>query len=884
MEVILILKALESIGYVIPILERVKQTNSSNNNGEAKELHERVTRLVLVLNEMNGKSFSDITINTLKTMITATDSFKKFTEDFEDKHIIKKAVKDFQFLDAFITVNDDLTRLLNELFISNSLDYGGNADILADTLEKSKQMINKDDHNELYEIVKSALRSSIDGDTKINEAKSLLYKITNNSISSPVTIKELRHIEGLAVEKSKTVEIDFIRDLTIDMSEELGSGSFGAVYLGNWQGVTVAIKKLKNVSFKDPNMFKVKSDALTKNKAILKEVKAFEKLQKSPFILRFYGCTSIDGNLGIVTEYMSNQTLTSWLYYDNILPNEHIPSIQIGVAKGLAFMHENEIAHNDIKSNNIMLDSLFVPRLIDLGMSKITNSSIFSTGAKNKNPGTDQWRSPELWQVTDTAQIRKEFPFAGDVYSFGIVLGEIQYKLLPWQDCGSSDIKDAVLAGKRPYKFEDAPTDLENLIENCWKQNPKDRIKMDAVVTALESIYKSSSIPQAITISSGISIEEEAMPHDTNSSSRNNIQTSEKLFESEPIVTESTPIDNNSVESLRENYKALGLEYNESGKKCVAAKEFLKAKDLFEKSIELGNANAFNNLGLLYKDGKGVIQDFAKAKELFESSAALNDSDAFYDLGSVYEHGYGIPVDLIKAKDFYEQSAALNNSAAINVLGVLYYDGKGVKQDYLKANELFQQSANLGNKMALFNLAMQFYDGKGVAQNYPKAKELYQQSMQLGNIDAAYNLACMYQNGKGVEQDFKKARELFEKCAEKSVVDAIYNLGFMYYSGQGVLQDYLKAKEYYEKSVKLGELDAAYNLAFMYKNGLGVEKDYAKAKELFELCTNDADAMHNLAEMHYKGLGIPENKATAHEWHDKSTAVKERSASQQKRI
>ena len=49
-------------------------------------------------------------------------------------------------------------------------------------------------------------------------------------------------------------------------------------------------------------------------------------------------------------------------------------SICIGVARGLAFLHEEtkpHIVHRDIKASNILLDENLMPKISDFGLAKL---------------------------------------------------------------------------------------------------------------------------------------------------------------------------------------------------------------------------------------------------------------------------------------------------------------------------------------------------------------------------------------------------------------------------------------------------------------------------------------------------------------------------------
>ncbi|KAK4399285.1 putative LRR receptor-like serine/threonine-protein kinase [Sesamum angolense] len=94
-------------------------------------------------------------------------------------------------------------------------------------------------------------------------------------------------------------------------------------------------------------------------------------------------------------------------------------NICVGVAKGLAFLHEEstlKIIHRDIKTNNVLLDKDLNPKISDFGLAKLVEeeNTHISTGIA----GTRGYIAPEyaLWgHLTHKA----------DVYSFGVVALEI---------------------------------------------------------------------------------------------------------------------------------------------------------------------------------------------------------------------------------------------------------------------------------------------------------------------------------------------------------------------------------------------------------------------------------------------------------------------------
>ncbi|KAB5534184.1 hypothetical protein DKX38_017270 [Salix brachista] len=93
--------------------------------------------------------------------------------------------------------------------------------------------------------------------------------------------------------------------------------------------------------------------------------------------------------------------------------------ICVGIAKGLAFLHEEsrlKIVHRDIKVTNVLLDKDLNPKISDFGLAKLDERE--NTFISTRIAGTVGYMAPEyaLWG---------RLTFKADIYSFGIVALEI---------------------------------------------------------------------------------------------------------------------------------------------------------------------------------------------------------------------------------------------------------------------------------------------------------------------------------------------------------------------------------------------------------------------------------------------------------------------------
>ncbi|XVE88272.1 hypothetical protein DITRI_Ditri19aG0056300 [Diplodiscus trichospermus] len=195
-----------------------------------------------------------------------------------------------------------------------------------------------------------------------------------------------------------------------DAANKIGEGGFGAVYKGVLlDGTIIAIKKLSSKSRQGDREF-------------LNELSMISGLQH-PNLLRLYGCCIEGTQLLLVYEYMENNSLARALFG----PNESQlkldwptrQKICLGIAKGLAFLHEEsslKIVHRDIKTTNVLLDRDLNAKISDFGLAKFDEEE--NTHISTRIAGTIGYMAPEyaLWGY---------LTFKADVYSFGIVALEI---------------------------------------------------------------------------------------------------------------------------------------------------------------------------------------------------------------------------------------------------------------------------------------------------------------------------------------------------------------------------------------------------------------------------------------------------------------------------
>ena len=82
-------------------------------------------------------------------------------------------------------------------------------------------------------------------------------------------------------------------------------------------------------------------------------------------------------------------------------------------------------------------------------------------------------------------------------------------------------------------------------------------------------------------------------------------------------------------------------------------REMDDVRELFEQAADQNHADAQSNLGFMYDQGQGVVQDWTKAREWFELAAAQGHAPAISNIGLMYLTGMGTEQDLNEAMRWF---------------------------------------------------------------------------------------------------------------------------------------------------------------------------------------------------------------------------------------
>ncbi|MDB6062833.1 MAG: dual serine/threonine-protein kinase/phosphatase [Verrucomicrobiaceae bacterium] len=128
----------------------------------------------------------------------------------------------------------------------------------------------------------------------------------------------------------------------------------------------------------------------------------------------------------VVTEYIEGQTLAQWMI-DHPKPDlESVRGIIEQVAKGLRAFHRAEMLHQDLRPENIVIDSAGVMKIIDFGSTSVAGVLEVTAQDQQANVrGTVQYAAPEYF-LGESGSPRS------DIFSLGVVAYQMLTGKLPY--------------------------------------------------------------------------------------------------------------------------------------------------------------------------------------------------------------------------------------------------------------------------------------------------------------------------------------------------------------------------------------------------------------------------------------------------------------------
>ena len=220
------------------------------------------------------------------------------------------------------------------------------------------------------------------------------------------------------------------------------------------------------------------------------ELNLLYQLPKHPNIINYLFHKDMGNELCLfMTEYdmTLNQEILRRKETDRHFGRRRIILICKEICKGMAFLHENNIIHRDLKSHNIFINlrGKIVTDVVvgdfDVSMNSIKRRPVSCIGT----PG---YIAPEVLQ----ASVCNPYDEKSDVFSFGMILYELMTLDPPYKSKKNAFmISKAILNGDKPHIDDDISDMYDELVDLhliCIETNPSLRFSFAEILEQLENL------------------------------------------------------------------------------------------------------------------------------------------------------------------------------------------------------------------------------------------------------------------------------------------------------------------------------------------------------------------------------------------------------------
>lgn len=140
----------------------------------------------------------------------------------------------------------------------------------------------------------------------------------------------------------------------LSLRRQIGKGSFGDVYVGEWKRTTVAIKRTL-LGIDSANI-----DSFIQEASILSRL-------RHPNIVQFIGCCVDDNHLYLVVEYCGQGSVQNMVDAKTAMSNELKKKLLMDCCKGMLYLHANKVIHRDLKPGNLLVTNDSQAKVADFG-------------------------------------------------------------------------------------------------------------------------------------------------------------------------------------------------------------------------------------------------------------------------------------------------------------------------------------------------------------------------------------------------------------------------------------------------------------------------------------------------------------------------------------
>ncbi|GBC07946.1 hypothetical protein RclHR1_00780026 [Rhizophagus clarus] len=659
------------------------------------------------------------------------------------------------------------------------------------------------------------------------------------------------------------------------------------------------------------------------------EIKLMWEAGPNKSTLKFYGITKdkTKDEYHLILEYVECPTFSDHLQdlYDYLDWNVKA-NLALEIAKGIKFLHENNISYKNLTSENILYPNNTI---------KLANFGIFKNNVPQKRALKEKWT---FWKKDKEQEHPKEY----DILCLGIVLFQLTQHPDYYMNSNWETYLKSIPLEQREIKMDNIPIEYKKqykeLCKSCWSKNIKERPSIHQIVNSLQElggndrndfVYDATLPPQpgSETINdTSVKPTPTTTPPSTTSSTISSTIPLPPLTSSTPSTTSSTtPLIPSTSSTKQTSYTAphkpvyttpniptipttntTSTRYTNSRRSpyTTTTTTTTPPSSITPSTTTIPtipstspSTNPFLNTRSTNSTIPPLTIDFILPPQISSLILGLTTPPPQNTVPVTQEYITKMyttfhdkiakcEMDISKLNDLFIiqylnktvqnenkvfDFCNANQSLIINkvLLGLFHQLAIGTTVVNLpKAYELFKESSKKNSFAAYIAGIYTQYGRQGVPINATEAYNFYKLSAENGFVPAYNKVGLCYDLGTGVAVDKQKAFYWIEKSAKADDKYGQYNLGVYLETGNGCIKDESKGFTWYLKAGDQGFINALNKVGLCYLQGKGTSVDYYRSYEWFKKAAiaGCKYGQVNLGRSYELARGVEKNEQEAFTW------------------
>lgn len=409
--------------------------------------------------------------------------------------------------------------------------------------------------------------------------------------------------------------------------DKLGSGSYATVYKAfskTSKREVVAIKCVEKSSLNKPA-----TENLLTEISILKKMKHEHIVEMKDFLWD-------NKHIYIIMELCSGGDLSTFVKTRRTLPEKVVKRFLQQLAIALQYLRSHNIAHMDLKPQNILLSSRQNPtlKLADFGFAQYLKPQDDATSMR----GSPLYMAPEIL-------LNRKYDARVDLWSVGVILYECLFGKAPYSSQSFSELAKKIMNPKPiqiPYGV-DISDECRDLLTRLLQREPDERISFEEFFT--HPFIDLEHMPSKMSYEMAVRLVSDAVEQD----SKGNYPEAVMLY----------------CQALQHFVPAIQYERDLGRKEALRQKlqEYLSRAEMLKERLKPNQSNALSNGG----SSKGKLAKLASstphmlaALKVAEAAEELNTAEIYEQALEKYELALGVLIPLLSVEPKGERKDLLN--------------------------------------------------------------------------------------------------------------------------------------------------------------------------------------------------------------------------------